>query len=146
LIINGYEPNEAAWEVHAAEPNAAGADAFSAFIAVNTNVAIRSPYLHVLACHLGDMVRQWDSLTQFSSQACEALHQWIKTFAKHINRNQWVRTSAMSTVVRARGEQVHGLAKRSQSVGKKRAATGHMNKAKITKHSKAKAIAVNLKK
>ena len=85
-------------------------------------------------------------MTQFSSQACESLHQWIKTFAKHINRKQWVRTAAMSIVVRARVEHVDGPAKRSQSDGRKRAATGHMNKAKKAKHSEAKSIAVSLKK
>jgi hypothetical protein len=146
LISDGCEPNVVAWDAHAAELDAAGADVLAAFIAVSTNVAVRSPYLHVLACHLGDMVRRWGPLTQFSSQACEALHQWIKTFAKHSNRRQWVRTAAMSTVVRARVEQVHGPAKRSQSAGRKRAATGHMNKVKKAKHSEAKSIAVSLKK
>jgi len=52
----------------------------------------------------------------------------------------------MGTVVRARVEQVDGPAKRSQSAGRERAATGHMNKAKQAKHSEAKSIAVSLKK
>ncbi len=85
-------------------------------------------------------------MTQFSSQGCESLHQWIKTFAKHNKRKQWVRATAMSIVVRARVEQVDGHAKRSQSAGRKRAATGHMNKVKKAKHSEAKSIAVSLKK
>ncbi len=52
----------------------------------------------------------------------------------------------MSTVVRARVEQVDGPAKRSQFDVRKRAATGHMNKAKKEKHPETKALAVHLKK
>ena len=52
----------------------------------------------------------------------------------------------MSTVVRARVEQVDGPAKRSESASMKRAATGHMIKAKKAKHSETKSIAVSLKK
>jgi hypothetical protein len=52
----------------------------------------------------------------------------------------------MSPVVHTRGEQFDGLAKRSQSADTKRAATGHMNKAKKAKHSEAKSIAVSPKK
>ena len=59
---------------------------------------------------------------------------------------QWIRTIAMSTVVRARVEQVDGLVKKSQSTGRKRAATGHMNKVKKAKHSEAKVSAIQLKK
>ncbi len=91
------------------------------------------------------MVRRWGPLTKFSSQACESLLQWIKTLAKYNNRKQWARAAAMSTVVRARVEQVDGRAKRSQSAGRKRVATGHMNKVKKAKHSEAKSIAVSLK-
>ncbi len=83
VLTNGCEPNEAAWELHPAELDAA-------FIAVSTNVVVCSPYLHVLAYHLGDMVRRWGPLTQFSSQACESFHQWIKTFAKYSNMKQWI--------------------------------------------------------
>ena len=130
LLSAGCEPNVEAWESHAAELDAAGADVLEAFIAVSTNEAVRSPYLHALACHLGDMVRRWGPLTQFSSQACEAIHRWIKTFSKNNNKEQWVRFAAMSTVVRARVEQADGPAIRSKSVGRKRSTTGHMNKDK----------------
>ncbi len=59
---------------------------------------------------------------------------------------QWARTSAMSIVVRVRVEQVDGHAKRSQSVGGKRAATGHMNTVKKAEHLEAKATTMQLKK
>ena len=52
----------------------------------------------------------------------------------------------MSTVVRARLEQVDGLAIRSQSTGRKRSATGYMNKDKKSKYSNAKDSVVIFKK
>ena len=58
---------------------------------MSTREACRSPYLHSLACHLGDMVVRWGPWKQFTSQACESLHQWIKTFAtKFSNKEEWV--------------------------------------------------------
>ena len=99
----------------------------------------------LLLAILGDMVRRWGPLNQYSSQACESLHQWIKTFAKHSNRKQWVRTCSVSTVVRARVEQTDGPAIRSQTIGRKREATGHMKKEKKAKHSEAKATAIGCK-
>ena len=125
--------------------DAARANVLSTFITVNTNIAIRFPNLHVLVGYLGDIVRRWGPFTQFRSQACEALYHWIENFAKHANRKQWVRTSAMSIVVRARLEQVCDQTNRSQSACKKRAATGHTNGVKNTKRSEAKAIAVHVK-
>jgi len=75
LMSNGCEPNEATWELHTAELDAAGANALTAFIAAIANVGVRSPYLHVYACHLGEMVRWWGPLTQFSFQGCKSLPQ-----------------------------------------------------------------------
>ena len=77
-------------------------------------------------------------MNQFSSQACESLHQWIKTFAqKFSNKKEWVRTVAVSTVVRQRVEQDQGPAVRSQKK-RFRTATGHMSKAKLQKHEESK--------
>jgi len=146
LLSAGCDPNVKAWEAHAAELDATGANVLEAFITASTSEAVRSPYMHALACHLGDMVRRWGPLNQYSSQACEALHQWIKTFSKHNIRKQWVRFAAMSTVVRARVEQVDGPSIRSQFAGRKRAATGHMNKEKKAMHEDAKETVVILKK
>ena len=122
--------------------DAVGADVLKSFIAVSTNEVVRSPYMHALASLLGEMVRRWGPLNQYNSQACESLHQWIKTFAKLNNRKQWVRTCSVSTVVRARVEQNDGPAIRSQTIGRKREATGHMKKEKKAKQSEAKATAI----
>jgi hypothetical protein len=147
LLSAGCEPNVKAWEAYASELDAAGADVLEAFIANNTNEAVRSPYLHALACHSGDLVRRWDPLTQFSSQVCEAIHQWIMAFSKNSNRKKWVRfIDAMITVVRARVEQADGPAIRSQSSGRKRSTTGHMNKDKKAKHEDAKEFVFMFKK
>ena len=43
LLSPGCEPIVKAWEAHAAELNAAGADVLEAFIAVITNETVRSP-------------------------------------------------------------------------------------------------------
>ena len=135
-----------AWAYHGAEPDSTGKDVMTSNIAVNTREACRSPYLHGLACHLGDMVRQWGSLNQFSSQACESLHQWIKTFAtKFSNKKEWVRTTCVSVVVRQRVEQTEGPSRRSEGGGRKRATTGHMGKTKLEKHTASKGVANKLK-
>ena len=52
----------------------------------------------------------------------------------------------MSTVVRARVEQLDGPAVRSQSAGRKRSTTGHMNKDKKAKYEDAKDAVVIFKK
>ena len=78
-------------------------------------------------------------MNNYSSQAYESLHQWIKTFAKHNITKQRVRTCSVSIVVRARVEQADGPAIQSQVVGMKREAIGHMKKDKKVKHSKAMA-------
>jgi hypothetical protein len=146
LISKGCDRDVEAWDAHGAELDAAGKDVMTSFIAVSTREACRSPYLHGLACHLGDMVRQWGSLNQFSSQACESLHQWIKTFAtKFSNKKEWVRTTCVSVVVRQRVEQSDGPARRSRGGGRKRATTGHMGKAKLEKHTASKVVAIKLK-
>jgi hypothetical protein len=67
LISDGCDGKESAWAAHAAELDNAGADFLESYIAVITKEAVRSPYLHALACHLGDMVRRWGPLTQFIS-------------------------------------------------------------------------------
>jgi len=146
LISKGCDRNVQAWAVHGDELDAAGKDVLTSFIAVSSREACRSPYLHGLACHLGDMVRKWGSLNQFSSQACESLHQWIKTFAtKFSNKKEWVRTTAISIVVRQRVEQVEGPAIRSLGGGRKRATTGHMGKAKMMKHEASKQEVIMVK-
>ncbi len=67
VISGGCEPNVTACPDHAADLDAAGADVLKSFIAVSTNEAVRYPYMHALACHLGDMVRHWGPLNQYSS-------------------------------------------------------------------------------
>ena len=145
LISKGCERNVQAWAAHAAELDQAGADVLTAFINVSSREACRSPYLHSLACHLGDMVRRWGPLNQFTSQACESLHQWIKTFAQRLsNKKEWVRTVAVSTVVRQRVEQQHGPAIRRQQ-GRQRSTTGHMSKSKLMKHNQSKDAVMQVK-
>jgi hypothetical protein len=82
LISGGCEPNFEAWQHYAADLDAVGAYVLKSVTAVSTNEAVRSPYMHALACNFGNMVRRWGPLNQYSSQACESLHQRIKTFCK----------------------------------------------------------------
>ncbi len=67
-------------------------------------------------------------------------------FSEQNSKKQWARFAAMSTVVRARVAQVDGPAIRSQSAGRKRSTTGHMNKDKKAKHTDVKETVVILKK
>ena len=146
LISMGCNINVEAWDAHGAELDASRKDVMTSFIAVNTRQACRSPYLHGPDFHLWDMVRRWGSLNQFSSQACESLHQWIKTFAiKFSNKKEWVRTTCVSVVVRQRVEQSHKPARRSQCGGKKRATTCHMGNPMLEKHTTSKDVAIKLK-
>jgi len=51
VINGGCEPNVTAWQNHAADLDATGADVLKSFIAISTNEVVRSPYMHALACH-----------------------------------------------------------------------------------------------
>lgn len=86
---------------HAAAVDAAGARVLTAYVRVSSREAVKSPYLHDIGCHLGDCIREWGSLTKFSCQSAESIHQWVKFFAKsRSNRKQWVGTTAKSILLR----------------------------------------------
>jgi hypothetical protein len=57
LISKGCGRIVEAWIEHGVELDAAGKDVMTSFIAPTTREACRSPYLHGLAYHLGDLVR-----------------------------------------------------------------------------------------
>lgn len=87
--------------VHAAAVDCAGETLLTAYIRVSSREAVRSPYLHDIACHLGDCIREWGSLTKFSCQSTESIHQWVKFFAKsRSNRRNWVATTAKNIFLR----------------------------------------------
>ena len=137
LISDGCD--FASRNIHAQELDAAGATFLHSYVAVATNEACRSPYLHMVACHLGHVVRMWGSLVQWSSQGCESIHQWIKFFAKQrSNRRQWIKTTSINVAARQHIEMTAGPARREQGPGRKRKTVGHMSKGKEEVHKKIK--------
>lgn len=137
-ITRGCGSSADAWQQYADTLDSIGAEYLTALLKVTSRQAIRSPYIHLIACHLGDIVKRWGPLTPLNSQAVESIHQWIKFFAtSRSNRRCWQKTTAIKTVARQHAEQEFGPARRSM---KKRArrAIGHASKEVIAKHKKMK--------
>ena len=48
-------------------------------VAADSHVTV---YMHIMACHMGDLVRQWGGLMKWCSQGAEAMHMMTKFFAR----------------------------------------------------------------
>ena len=137
LIGEGCAQDAAARAQHGTDLDAAGAQFLSSYIDVASVEALKSPYLHLAACHLGDLARQWGSLSRWSSQPAEAIHQWVKFNAKHrSNRKGWVKTTAVSVAVKHKfaNEPARRTVKAKQT-----SKFGHKTKAAIAAREETKA-------
>jgi hypothetical protein len=67
-------------EAQAQDLDNLGAQYFAAYleVAADSHVTV---YLHNMACHMGDLVRQWGGLMKWCSQGAEAMHHMTKFFA-----------------------------------------------------------------
>jgi hypothetical protein len=70
-VTRGCNDNDhVAVEAHAQELDNLGATYLE--VATDTHVTV---YMHIMACHMGDLVREWDGLMKWCSQGAEAMHQ-----------------------------------------------------------------------
>jgi hypothetical protein len=63
-------------------------------VATDTHVTV---YMHIMACHMGDLVSEWGGLMKWCSQGAEAMHQMTKfsarkRSARRVNASQVMRT------------------------------------------------------
>eukprot|EP00873_Tetraselmis_striata_P029502 jgi/Tetstr1/449766/TSEL_036831.t1 len=140
-VTRGCDDSDpAAIEAHAKELEQLGATFMAAFLetATDENVTV---YMHLMACHMGDLVRQWGGLMKWCSQGAEAMHQMTKFFA----RKRSARKGKVSEVVLSI---LHMLLKmhskpsrrvRPRHVGKPVLGTGHVPKVKREKHEQTQA-------
>ena len=130
---------------HGSELDRAGAEFLASYIDIASVDALQSPYLHKAACHLGDQVRRWGSLTRWSSQPAEAVHQWIKFYSKHrSDRRRWVKTTTVNMVVRQ--SFADQPARRTTSQPKPTTKFGHRSKADVRVHEETKAVTMQVKR
>ena len=85
-----------------------------------------TPYMHIMMAHIYDMVMRHGSLTKFSAQGVEALHQPIKKDANASNRQDTVQTVIKKVALRGYAQDVRGERKKK---GKDNKAGGHKSKA-----------------
>ena len=135
-VTRGCDDTEpVAVEAHAQELDSLGAQFMAAYleVAADSHVTV---YMHIMACHMGDLVRQWGGLMKWCSQGAEAMHQMTKFFA----RKRSARRGNVSKVVLTR---VHMTMKmRAQPSRRQRlrhtrvhvTGTGHVSKAKREAH------------
>jgi hypothetical protein len=64
-------------------------------VAADSHVTV---YMHIMACHMGDLVRQWGGAIKCCSQVAEAMHPMSKFFA----RKRQARSGNVSKVVLTR--------------------------------------------
>ena len=109
------------------------ADALVASIRELGGVQAVTPYMHIMTTHIYDMVMRHGSLSKFSAQGVEALHQPIKKDANMSNRQDTVQTVLKKVALRGyaqdvRGERKHAL--KHNEVG------GHKSKADRELHER----------
>ena len=102
-------------------------------IAVASVNALKSPYLHIAACHLGDLALTWGSLPRWGCQAMESLHQWVKKFGRgYSSRKQWVQTTAKNIVVKSHHAGMQ--ARRGQKMKRLGGSMGHTSGKELQHH------------
>jgi succinate dehydrogenase flavin-adding protein (antitoxin of CptAB toxin-antitoxin module) len=82
VVTRGCDDTErVAVEEHAQELDNLGAQFMAAYleVAADSHVTV---YMHIMACHRGDLVRQWGGLMKWCSQGAEAMYQMTKIFAR----------------------------------------------------------------
>jgi hypothetical protein len=64
-------------EAHAQELDNLGVVSMAAYLEVATDTHV-TVYMHIMACHMGDLVREWGGLMKWCSKGAEAMHQLTK--------------------------------------------------------------------
>jgi hypothetical protein len=68
-------------EAHAQELDNPGAYSMAAYLKVAADSHVTA-YMHIMACHIGNLVRQWGGLMKWCGQEAEAMHKGTKFFAQ----------------------------------------------------------------
>jgi hypothetical protein len=138
VVTRGCDDNDpVAVEAHAQELDNLGDVFMAAYLEVATDTHV-TVYMHIMACHMGDLVREWGGLMKWCSQGADAMHQTTKYFA----RERSTKRGNVSQVVLTR---VHMLMKmrgqpsrrqRLLHTGKHVTCTWHVSKAKREVHQR----------
>jgi hypothetical protein len=74
-VTRGYDDNDpVAVEARAQELDNLGVVFMGAYLEVASDAHV-TVYMHMMACHMGDLVREWGGLIKCCSQGAEAMHQ-----------------------------------------------------------------------
>lgn len=140
-VTRGCDDNDpASVEAHAQELERLGSEFIAAYleVAIDTDVTV---YMHIMSCHMGDLVRKWGGLMKWCSQGAEAMHQMTKFFARKRSARKGnvsgVVMSRLHMLLKYRGKpsrRQHGRRKGRPVTG-----TGHVSKAKREGHVQAQA-------
>ena len=84
-----------------------------------------TPYMHVMLAHVYDMILRRGSLTKYSSQGVEAIHQPIKKDALLSNRKDTVKTVLAKSSLRSEAQDARVVHRRKDKENK---AGGHQSK------------------
>ena len=140
VIGDGCEDTVEAREEYGAHLDSLGEKVVKAFIPVASATKFQSSsiYLHICGCHLGDLGRQWGSLTRWCAQGVEAGHQWIKFFSKHrCNKGSKAAQTILTKAVSKQKVTMANPASRGQQ-RQRAGGSGHLGKAKQEQRSKVK--------
>jgi hypothetical protein len=136
VVTRGCDDNDhVAVEAHAPELENLGAVFLFAYLEVATDSHVII-YMHIMACHMSDIVREWGGLMKWCSQGAEARHQIIIVLLGTAQQGGGGVSQVMLT-------RVHKLMKmraqpscrqRVRHTGKHVTGTGHVSKAKREVH------------
>jgi hypothetical protein len=74
-VTRGCDDNDhVAVEAHAQELDNLGVAFMAAYLEVATDTHV-TVYMHIMACHMGDLVREWGGFMKSCSKGAEAMHQ-----------------------------------------------------------------------
>jgi hypothetical protein len=78
VVTGGCDDNDhVAMEAHAQELDNLGDVSMAAYLEVAIDIHM-TVYMHIMACYIGDFVREWGGLMKLRSQGAEAMHQMTK--------------------------------------------------------------------
>jgi hypothetical protein len=82
VVTRGCDDNDPVpVEAHAQELDNPGALFMAAYLEVATDTHV-IVYMHIMACHMGDLVREWGGLMKWCNQGAEAMHEMTNFFAR----------------------------------------------------------------
>jgi hypothetical protein len=83
-------------EAHARELDNLGAHFKAAYLEVAADFHV-NVYMHIMACHMGDLGRQWGGLMKWCSQGAEAMHKMTKFFARKCSARRGILSKVVLT-------------------------------------------------